>query len=202
MPKNAPLAIAVLSTVMFASGAASAKNVEVVASFATMVPAHSPYRTAANGLGYADEGMTNGWEGEVGALFGVAYHDLVSVGPVLRIGVDRMQSRYGGLESIAADSGFAGLREEVTVFYWPRFFVWADESIGLGSVGTPGARVTLGAYGLRGGLGLRVGGEKIGARFRIGYSYAPTFVRVTDPTGGYDFGGFMFAIDGVIRVAH
>jgi len=202
MTSKTPLALAIASIVLLASGVGSAKNVEVEASLATIVPAGSPYRTALKRLGYADEGLNNGYEGEAAAQFAIGYHDLVSIGPVARLGFNRMKSRYEDLAVISADYGSLGIREEFIVFWYPRFFLWADQSFGIGSIGPSGSRRAYATFAGRGGLGLRVFNDSIGVRFRIGYSFSPTLVRVTDPTGGYDFGGFVFSIDGVIRVAH
>ncbi len=175
-------------------------SMEVVASLGTLLPSHSPFRSASVALGYDDEGVINAYEAEATVQLPVAWRDRISIGPIARYQYDRLHARYGGLDPIANDSAWLGAREEAVVYDWPRFFVWADQTLGIASIGPSGSRTTIGAWGVRGGIGVRVFSDTIGARFRLGFAYAPSMARVTDPTGGYDYGGFMFAIDGVLRV--
>jgi hypothetical protein len=92
-------------------------------------------------------------------------------------------------------------RAEVTFFDYPRLFVWLDPSIGVGRIGVPDAHATVYTFGLRGGLGIAGEIQKLILRFRVGYGVAPTFESVTATGGKFDFGGFVFAIDGGFRAS-
>lgn len=183
------------------TGIATATPTELVATFSGIQPASSTYRNAAQSLGY-DHTATARWifEGELSALWPIAFEQRLMVGPLLRFDVGRLGAPYPGLEPIRTDSAFVGARQELILNRWPRIFLWLDESIGGGSIGLPGDHKLIGAFQVRGGVGLRIGNQRPAIRARIGYGFAPTFTNVTDAAGKYDFGGWVFSLDGALRV--
>lgn len=181
--------------------AAHAARSEVIASVGTIAPANSEYRFAAEyGLNYGRNGQRNDYEGEVGYLREAT--SWLTVGPVARLYWGRMRAPYDGIPALELWAGSLAARAEIDLLKWPRLFVWADPSLGLGSIGVPDARKTLGFWGIRGGVG--IGSRRDapwGLRLRVGYGYAPTFSPVTDLTGTFEWGGVMFMLDGVFRVS-
>lgn len=179
--------------------AAHAAPAEIYASFGPLSPSNSPFRSAALALGYDAAGYRLLYEAEVGALF-TAFDPHLVIGPILRVDLGRLGAPYQGVDPIRTDAAWLAVREELALYRWPRVILWADEAIGASSIGSAGSYATRATWGVRGGLGLRIGNQRPAVRFRVGYSYAPTFSRVSDYGGGFDFGGIFVALDGVLRV--
>lgn len=197
-------AIAVSSTRASATqtdAAGRAVATEIVGSFGLVAPARSDYRTAAQALGYALDYPRVAYEGELGARFAVAFDRKFWIGPIVRLHVDHLGAPYDGLDPIWAESLTGGAREEFTFARFPPLFLWMDETFGVARVGRSGAYATLKAFDVRGGVGVRMGWSSHALRLRVGWSYGPTMGNVTDSAGGYDFGGLVVALDGVLRVA-
>ena len=193
---SAALSIALLCALAPESTAAP---IEPFVAFGIVAPGNSAYRGAAGQLGY-DHGNTKfNFVGELGALFAVAFDNRLAIGPALRFDIGRMREPYGGIDPIRTDAASIAAREELTVFRWPRIFVWIDESLGVGRIGTANANKMFPLWGVHFGLGLRIGNQRPAVRMRFGYGFAPTFGSVAGD-GKYDFGGFVFTIDGVLRV--
>jgi hypothetical protein len=162
-------------------------------------PAASNYRYATEALGYDRRGFRLAYEVEAGVLHSFNYW--LSVGPLARVFIGKLGPPYDGVPAIDTYGGSIAARIEADLFPWPRLFVWCDPSVGVGSIGVTGAHNAVGFWGLRGGIGLGSTRDKSSIRFRIGYAYAPTFNIVTPWTGTFDYGGWLFQLDGVIRVS-
>lgn len=197
---GAGLVVAVGLAVGLATEVARAAPIEPLVSLGFQAPSNSPYRNAAQQLGYGTGYPRLGFEAELGALVPIAFDRALSIGPVARLHVERQRSAYDGLDTLATDAAFLGLRQELVVYRWPRFFLWLDESLGVGRIGAGDAHKTLLAAALSGGFGVRLGEQPAALRLRLGYAWAPTLTSVTDVAGKYGFGGILFALDGVLRV--
>jgi hypothetical protein len=177
------------------------QQVDLIVSGGISPPSNSDYRSQATQMGYDTRGKSLQYEVEVGATFGVAVDGWLTVGPLLRASIGRLGSPYDGVQPITMDAGFACVRAEAAVFDYPRLFFWGDVGLGVTSIGQPGGYFHGGAWEFRGGVGMRVGTDAGGARLRVGYGTAPTFSDVRRGVqSGFDFGGFVLAIDGVLRV--
>ena len=193
---SAALAIAMLCATARESSAAP---IEPFVGFGIVAPTNSAYRGAAGQLGY-DHGNTKfNFDGELGALFAVAFDNRLAIGPALRFDIGRMGAPYGGIDAIRTDAASLAAREELTLFRWPKIILWVDESLGVARIGTSNANRVLPLWGVHFGLGLRIGNQRPALRMRFGYGFSPTIGSVAGD-GKYDFGGFVFAIDGVLRV--
>jgi hypothetical protein len=177
----------------------TAAPIEPFVSAGIVAPKASPYRAAAQQLGYENGNTKFNFDAELGALFAVAWENRVWVGPALRFDIGRMREPYTGMDPIRTDSASLAMREELQLFRWPKILLWVDESLGFGRIGTSDANKTVPFWGVRFGLALRIGNQRPAARLRFGYAIAPTFSSIA-AGGKYDFGGFVFAIDGVLRV--
>jgi hypothetical protein len=178
-----------LTLVLFATSVATeaaARPTELVVSAGIVSPTTSTYRTYAEILGYDRRGFRHVYEAETALLHGFTYW--LSIGPVARF-------YYGDLSSPYEWS--VGARAEVELFPSPRLFLWMDPSFGIGAVGDK----TVAFYGVRGGVGIGSTRSATGLRFRIGYGESPTFRDITSTTGPFNYGGFVFQLDGVFRVA-
>ena len=182
------------------SGTVRAAPIEPFVSLGIQAPSNSTYRIAAQQLGYGTGYPRLAYEAELGALMPVGFDGALWIGPLARLHVERQPAAYDGLDALATDAGYLGLREELAIYHWPRFFLWLDESCGVGRIGAGDTHKTMLVTAITGGVGLRMGLQPTAFRLRVGYAWAPTFSSVTDVAGKYDFGGFMFAIDGVFRV--
>ena len=193
-----PMRGAIGLAVLMWSATSSARPTEVVASAGILSPTPSTYRWNAEGLGYDRRGFRPVYEGEIALLQSFSYW--LSVGPVARFYYGDLSSPYDGVPRIVTYAGSVGARVEVDLFPMPRLFAWMDPSLGVGEIGDK----TVALWGLRGGVGIgsvRDGVTRTNVRFRFGWAYAPTFKPVTAASGDYNFGGFMFELDGVFRVA-
>jgi hypothetical protein len=191
-------ALVAVSAVLFATGVASpasARPTEVVTSLGIVSPTTSPYRYVAETLGYDRRGFRHVYEAEAAVLHGFTYW--LSVGPVARFYYGDLSSPYEPVPAIATYAGSLGARAEVELFPSPRLFLWADPHLGVGVVGDK----TLALWGVRGGVGIGSARSATGLRFRIGYGESPTFNPVTANAGPFNYGGFIFQLDGVFRVA-
>lgn len=189
------VAAALLALLPASAGAARS---EVYASAGIIAPSRSDYRFNAEILGYDRGSVRTDFVTEAGYLRAVNWW--LTVGPVARVYVGRLSSPYDGVPPIDLWAASVAARVEADLYPWPRLFVWADPSIGLGSIGAPDARRTVTTWGLQGGFGVGTSREKSGVRFRVGWGYAPTFGAVTPLAGSFDYGGFMFMLDGVLHV--
>ncbi len=182
-----------------ASTSARAVQTELVGGLGVEAPALSDYRGAANSVGYGLSYPRLAYEAELGARFAVAFDRKLWLGPIARLNVHRMGAPYDGLDPIWAEGAYLALREEYLFAKFPPLFLWADEGYGFGRIGASGQYTTVKTWGVRAGVGIRLGWPEHALRARVGWSWAPTL----DPIGGagnYDFGGFIFTIDGVLRV--
>lgn len=174
---------------------AAARPTEVVVSAGILSPTPSTYRSTAETLGYDRRGFRHVYEGEVALLHALQWW--ISIGPVARFYYGDLAPPYEGVPQITTMAGSVGARVEIDLFPYPRLFVWADPSLGIGEVGSRTATF----WGLRAGVGIGSTRDAASVRFRIGYATAPTFGVITDASGPFNFGGFMFQLDGVFRVA-
>ncbi|GAC1353537.1 MAG: hypothetical protein NVSMB47_06100 [Polyangiales bacterium] len=149
-----------------ATKAARAAPIEPLVSLGFQAPSNSPYRDAAQQLGYGTGYPRLGFEAEVGALVPIAFDRALSIGPVARLHVERQRSAYAGLDALATDAAFLGLRQELVVYRWPHFFLWLDESLGVGRIGAGDAHKTLLTAALSGGFGARLGEQPAALRPR------------------------------------
>lgn len=177
---------------------AHAGRTEVIVGVGIISPATSDYRNVTEALGYDRRGFRLAYEVEFGALH--AFNYWLSVGPLARVFIGKLGAPYDALPSIQTYGGSIAARFEADLFPLPRLFLWADPSIGVGSIGIPDARNSVGFWGLRAGVGIGTGRERASVRFRVGYAYSPSFDKVTPWTGNFDFGGWLFQLDGVLRV--
>lgn len=198
MGRRALVPLALAGCVLAAAAPAEAKQIDLIGGFTFSPTSKSDYRTAADALGYDTHGKSAQYEGELAATFGVGYHGWLTVGPLLRGSFGRLGAPYGGVSPVTTDAAFVAARAEAAVLGYPRLFFWADAGLGLSWIGTTD-HVVGGVWQVRGGAGMRLGTDAGGARLRFGYGTAPTFSKVTG-LGRYDFGGFVLALDGVIRV--
>jgi hypothetical protein len=197
---RACLSASVLASVLACEGAAEAKQVDLIGGFTFSPTSNSDYRTAADAYAYDTHGKSAQYEGELAAMFGVGYHGWITVGPLVRGSFGRLGAPYGGVSPITTDAAFVAARAELAVLGYPRLFFWADAGLGLGWIGANGDHPALGVWEVRGGAAMRLGTDAGGARIRLGWGYSPTMSKVTPAAGRYDFGGFVLALDGVIRV--
>jgi hypothetical protein len=201
--KRWPIAALALACATFASTASSAP-VDVEAGLAVNTPVPSSYRNDVEALGY-DVGLTRlAGEAEGRAAFFVHSDfglgdDALSIGPVLRAHWAHLYSPYPGVASIDAWAGFAGVREQLFFLSYPRLFFWADETLGAGIVGADRGHGTSFAWGVRGGIGVELGSPSHGARLTFGYALSQSTQPVTNLTGTYDWGGFIFGLEGYFR---
>lgn len=184
-----------LPILLFAAPTA-ARPTEIIASAGIVSPATSQYRSAAETLGYDRRGFRHVYEGELGVVHSFAWW--LSVGPVARFYYGDLASPYEPVPAIGIYAASLAARAEVELFPSPRLFLWADPSFGVGVVGDR----TVSLWGLRGGIGIGTARGVGGLRFRMGYGEAPTFANVTPNTGTFNYGGFIFMLDGVLRVAN
>ena len=189
----------VASLIALATRDSAAMPIEPFVAGGIVAPTASNYRNAAQQLGYEHSKTKLNFDVELGALFGIAFDNRLWIGPALRFDIGRMGAPYDGIDPIRTDAASFALREELQLFRWPKFLLWVDESVGLGRIGTSDASKTLPLWGVRFGLAFRIGNQQPAMRLRFGYGIVPTFSPVTG-AGRYDFGGFVFAIDGVLRV--
>ncbi len=192
------VAFAALAAAAVATPRTHAKRTEIVASAGVNFPAPSLYRSYAEALGYDRRSLRHVYELEVGALRSLAWW--ISVGPIARVYVGRLGAPYEGVTPIDTWGASLAARVEIELHSWPRLFVWGDPSIGVGSIGVPGARQTVGFWGYRGGLGVATARDATALRFRVGYGSGPTFGNVTGGAGGFDYGGILVLVDGALRV--
>ena len=183
---------------VFAPSTAHAARTEVIASAGIVSPGSSIYRDTTENLGYNRRNFRLAYVVEAGALRSLTYW--LSVGPLLRFDYASLGAPYDGLPSIGVHAVSVAARVEADLFPWPRLFLWADPSFGNGWIGVPDARTSMLFWGVRGGVGIGTSRDKTSVRFRIGYAYAPTFDKVTEWTGTYNYGGWVFQLDGVLRV--
>lgn len=183
-----------------ATPADARQQIDLLVSGGFSPPSNSDYRAATSAAGYDSRGASLQYEIEAAATFGVAVNGWLTVGPLLRASIGRLGAPYDGVQPITTDAGFACVRVEAAVFDYPRLFFWGDTGLGLTSIGQPGGYFHGGAWSVRGGVGMRIGTDAGGARLRVGYGTAPTFSSVTTYGKGFDFGGFVLALDGVLRV--
>ncbi len=191
-------ALVALTALLFATSfpaSAEARPTEVIASAGIVSPTTSPYRYAAEYVGYDRRGFRHVYEAEALLLHQVTWW--LSLGPLARFYYGDLDSPYKAVPSIATYAGSVGARAEFDLFPSPRLFLWTDPSIGVGAVGDK----TVAFWGLRGGVGIATTRDATGLRFRIGYGEAPTFGSVTASGGAFNYGGFIFQLDGVFRVA-
>jgi hypothetical protein len=184
---------------VFVPATAHAGRTEVVGSLGIIAPRPSPYRDNVERLGYDRKDYRNAFVVEFGALRSLNYW--LSVGPFLRFDYSTLDAPYDAIPSIRSYAVSIAARVEADLFPWPRLFVWADPSYGHGWIGVPDAVVARGLWGVRGGIGIGMARDKQSLRFRIGYAYAPTTRPVSDWLGDFDYGGWLFQLDGVFRVA-
>lgn len=192
------LALALAAGAIFAPAMARAGRTEVIVGGGINSPTSSDYRNVTEALGYDRRSFRHGYEIEAGVLHSFNYW--LSAGPLARVYIGSLGAPYEGVQPIGTYGAALAARVEADLFPWPRLFVWFDPSIGLGSIGVPGDRTTLTFWGMRGGVGIGTAREKASIRFRIGYGAAPTFDKVSPWTGNFDFGGWLFQLDGVLRV--
>jgi hypothetical protein len=174
---------------------ASARPTEVVATVGILSPTPSTYRYNAEALGYDRRGFRHVYEAEIALMQSFSWW--LSVGPVARFYYGDLSSPYDGVPSIATYAGSLGARTEVDLFPRPRLFLWMDPSVGVGKIGSNSVAL----WGVRGGVGIGSVRSATALRFRFGWGSAPTFQPVTATSGDFNFGGFMFQLDGVLRVA-
>lgn len=186
---------AIALAVLLWSASAAARPTEVVASAGILSPTPSPYRYNAEALGYDRRGFRHVYEGEIALMQSLAY--FASLGPVARFYYGDLSPPYEGVPRIVTYAGSVGARFDLDLFPYPRLFLWADPSIGVGEIGSK----TVAFYGLRAGVGIGSERARSSVRFRFGYAWSPTFKPVTATSGDFNFGGFMFQLDGVFRVA-
>ena len=194
------MSIAIAGSLLACAARAGARQLDVIVGGAISPPNLSDYRSSGTALGYDTRSTTLMYEIEASAQLGVAFDGWLTVGPLLRASLGRLGAPYDGVQPITTDALFFGVRAEAAVFDWPRLFFWADVAGGRGWIGQPNAYESVGAWALRGGIGMRMGKDAGGVRMRFGYGVAPTFSPVTPTTGKFDYGGFVIALDGVIRV--
>jgi hypothetical protein len=194
-----PLVLALALGALVTPTEARAGRTEIVVGAGILSPGTSSYRYATEALGYDRRSFRLAYEVEAGFVH--AFNYWLSVGPLARVYMGKLGAPYDDVPSIATYGGSIAARVEADLFPWPRLFLWCDPSIGIGSIGIPDARMTVGFWGLRGGVGIGTAHDKTSLRFRIGYAYAPTFDSVTPWTGSFDYGGWLFQLDGVLRVA-
>jgi hypothetical protein len=192
------LALAVVLGTISAPAVAHAGRTEVIIGGGINSPRPSDYRNATEALGYDRRNFRHGYEIEAGVLH--AFNYWLSAGPLARVYLGSLAGPYDDVPWIRTNSAAIAARVEADLFPWPRLFLWADPSIGVGWIGVPGEEMTRGFWGFRAGVGIGSAREKASVRFRIGYSYAPTFNKVTPWTGTFDWGGWLFQLDGVLRV--
>ncbi len=193
--------IALAGCVLACAAPADARQqIDLLVSGGISPPSNSDYRAQTSELGYDTRGKSLQYEIEAAAMFGVAVDGWLTVGPLLRASIGRLGSPYDGVQPITTDAALLGVRAEAAVFDFPRLFFWGDTGLGLTSIGQPGGYFHGAAWAVRGGVGMRIGTDAGGARLRVGYGTMPTFSGVTTIGKGFDFGGFVLAIDGVIRV--
>ncbi len=180
---------------------ASARPTEAIVSIGILAPSrqYPDFRSNTEALGYDRHSRLKlSYEVEVGGLQSLTYW--LSVGPIVRGYFGRMGAPYDGVPPISTNAGTIGARVEMDLFPWPRLLFWAEPSIGAGQIGTSESKTTVGLWGIRGGFGIGSARDKASLRFRLGYSWAPTFQAVTPVSGTFNWGGFSLQIDGVLRV--
>ncbi len=180
--------------------APSLRGAEFFVSAAAIAPSNSDYRSAAYLLGYDAHKNRFSWEAEAGVLRPVAWGGRFAIGGLLRADIGRLGAPYDGVEPIRTDALFLAVRQELVLVGWPRIFLYADEGFGLARFGVSGSHRLVATPAVRGGFGLRIGNQPTAARLRIGYAWAPTLANVSAEGGKYDFGGWIFSLDGVLRV--
>lgn len=189
-----------IAAMVTTSSAAFAVPTEIVAGIGLNAPVDSDYRGAANQLGYGLSYPRLAYEAELGARFAVLFHHRIWVAPLVRFYAHRMSPSYEGLDTIWAEGLFGALREEYRFADYPPLFIWVDEGYGVGRVGAAGSYTTVSAWQVRCGAGIRLGWSDKALRARVGWAWSPTSQNIGG-AGNYDFGGFVFTIDGVLRVA-
>jgi hypothetical protein len=175
-------------------------HLDLEGSFAMVAPSSSPYRDDATALGYDRRTARYVYEGEVTALFRPDWFglgDALRIGPLLRASFDRLGAPYDGVSPLDVAALVVGGRAELRLSSFPVVFGWGDVAAGASSAGPAGAHATSYVLGARVGVGLRIGVAAEALRVRLGYAYQPTG-RISD-RGGLDLGGFVVALDGVIR---
>jgi hypothetical protein len=193
------LAVLVLAASALAAPAtARAGRTEIIVGGGLVSPGTSDYRYQTEALGYDRRSFRLGYEVEVGALRALNYW--LSVGPLARVYIGKLGAPYDDVPPIRTYGASLAARVEADLFPRPRIFLWADPSIGKGWIGPEGNIMSRGFWGVRAGVGIGTVREQWSVRFRIGWAYAPTHDKVTPWTGPFDFGGWLFQIDGVLRV--
>jgi hypothetical protein len=169
------------------------------ASVAIVEPANSDYRSAAEQLGYDRRSIRQGYAIEGGTLFRIGSR--FAVGPFARLHLSRFGAPYGGVDPIDVYAFSLAARAELAAVLYPRIFLWFEPTVGAGAFVSTG-HTTVGLYGARGGIGLAGPITKYFAlRLRLGYSLEPSMKPVTANAGKFDFGGYVFALDGVFGEA-
>jgi hypothetical protein len=165
------------------------------ASVAIIEPANSDYRSAAEQLGYDRRSIRQGYAIEGGTLFRLGSR--FAVGPFARLHLSRFGAPYGGVDPIDVYAFSLAARAELAAVLYPRIFLWFEPRVGAAAFVSSG-HTSVGFYGLGGGVGLAGPITKSFAlRLRLGYSLEPSLKPVTPNGGNFDFGGYLFALDGV-----
>jgi hypothetical protein len=169
------------------------------ASVAIVEPANSDYRTAAEYQGYDRRSTRHGYAFEGGTLFRLGSR--LAVGPFGRMQLSRFGAPYAGVEPIDVYAFSLAARAELAAVLYPRIFLWFEPTVGAGAFVASGHR-TVGFGGFRGGVGLAGSVWKyVALRLRFGYAWEPSMKPITAAAGSFDFGGYVFALDGVFGEA-
>jgi len=192
-----PLALVLALGAMCAPRVAHGRT-EIVVGGGLVSPRVSEYRAVTEALGYDRRDVRVSWELEAGALHAVTYW--LSLGPLARFQYATLDPPYTDVQPITTFGASIAARVEADLYPSPRLFVWADPSYGIGSVGVPDRRMSNTFWGVRGGIGLGTARGKASVRFRIGYAYSPTTDMLSQWAGTFDYGGWLFQLDGVLRV--
>ncbi|MGZ3416610.1 MAG: hypothetical protein ACXWUG_10320 [Polyangiales bacterium] len=169
------------------------------ASVAIVEPARSDYRSAIEALGYDRRTTRQAYAIEGGTLFRLASR--FALGPFARVQLNRLGPPYAGVDPIDIYAFSISARAELTAVLFPRIFFWAEPTIGAAAFVSTG-NTTVGSWGGRGGIGLAGPLSKwFALRLRLGYAWEPSMKPVTAYAGKIDFGGYVFALDGVFGEA-
>jgi hypothetical protein len=169
------------------------------ASVAIVEPARSDYRTVVEALGYDRRSTKQAYAFEGGTLFRLGSR--FAIGPFGRMQVNRLGPPYAGVEPIDIYAFSVSARAELAAVLFARIFFWAEPTIGAAAFVSSGNK-TVTSWGGRGGLGLAGTVSKyVALRVRLGYALEPSFKPVTAYAGKFDFGGYIFALDGVFGEA-
>jgi len=202
----------IIAAVAFATTCASmstahATPVDLEVGFGGVAPYQSAWRASTDYLGYG-VGITRlSYEIDTAAMFVIPRDfglgaSALSIGPVLRGHWAHLYAPYAGVDPIDAVAAFTGVRQELRLLGFPRLYLWLDETLGGGSVGQPRGHSTSLAYGIRGGLAFNVGTDDISVRVLAGYSYSESFRVIAPGQGLFEWGGFVFGLEGYFRARH